>query len=69
MPTSEEVKKARHEAGLTQEEAGKVLHVGWKYWQQWEYGKRTMPEVKWELFLIKTKAARKKNSNQPKQGE
>lgn len=63
MPTSDEVKKARELAGLTQDEAGKLLHVGWKYWQQWEYGKRNMPPSKWELFLIKTKSARKKNSS------
>lgn len=62
MPTKEEVKAARELAQLTQDEAGKVLSTDWKGWQQWEYGKRNMPRSKWELFLIKTRAARKKNS-------
>lgn len=60
MPTKEEVKAARLKAGLTQDEAGKLVGCGWKYWQQWEYGKRTMRDPIWELFLIKTKSIRRK---------
>jgi putative transcriptional regulator len=53
MPTQAEVKAAREAAGLTQDEAGKLVHSDWKGWQQWEYGKRNMKSRTWELFQIK----------------
>ncbi len=53
--TPEQIKQARKEAGLTQEEAGKLVGGGKRTWQNWEYGTRIMPAAKWELFLIKTK--------------
>lgn len=67
MPTKEEVKAARLQAGLTQDEAGRMAGCAkdaWKHWQQWEYGKRTMRAPIWELFLIKTQALRKLNKGE-----
>ena len=56
-PTPEEIKAARAEAGLTQTQAGEVVHSSLKAWQQWEAGGasgRRMHPGLWELFLIKT---------------
>ena len=63
MPSKEEIKEARTLAGLTQDEAGEVVGTNWKGWQQWEYGVSNMRSPIWELFLLKTKSARKKNSS------
>jgi putative transcriptional regulator len=57
IPTAEEILEARKKAGLTQTEAGKLVHASLRGWQDWEYGKREMPLVYWELFLLKTKQA------------
>jgi putative transcriptional regulator len=54
IPTAEEILEARKKAGLTQTEAGKLVHASLRGWQDWEYGKREMPLVYWELFLVKT---------------
>lgn len=59
MPTKEEIKKARADAGLTQTEAGKLVHVTKRGWQDWEYEVHPMNEAAWELFLLKTKKNRK----------
>lgn len=61
MPTHKEVKEAREQAGLTQSEAGKVVQVSARAWQNWELKVNNMPPGLWELFLLKTKSARKKN--------
>lgn len=54
-PTPEQVKQARRAAGLTQEQAGAVVHrVGRKRWYEWEAGQRQMAADTWELFLLKT---------------
>lgn len=67
MPTTNEIKAARLDAGLLQTEAAKLLDASISTWQKWEGGQRNMPGAKWELFLIKTRAARKKNTT--KDGE
>ncbi|MFZ4504585.1 MAG: helix-turn-helix domain-containing protein [Methylovulum sp.] len=54
MPTPEEIKQARKEAGLTQTQAGKLIHKSCRAWQQYEKGDREMDLAYWELFLIKT---------------
>lgn len=61
-PSSDEVKAARKNAALTQAEAGRVVYVSERGWQNWELGGSNMPPGLWELFLLKTKQARKKNS-------
>lgn len=47
---------------MTQEEAGKVVYVTERGWQNWELKVAKMPLGLWELYLIKTKQKRKKNS-------
>jgi hypothetical protein len=68
MPTTEEIKRARKAAGLTQLEAIRVLRPGSKTartWLKWERSGE-IPSDSWELFLIKTKAARKKTQTREK---
>lgn len=53
-PTPEKIRAARERAGLTQTEAGALLHVNLRSWQKWEGGERAMHLAFWELFLLKT---------------
>ena len=58
-PSPFRVKSERKAAGLTQTEAGELVHSGLKNWQNWEspVGSRAhapIPLAVWELFLIKT---------------
>jgi len=53
-PTPKEIKQARLKAGLTQTEAGALVHVALRTWQQWEHGDFKMSCGLWELFNIKT---------------
>ncbi len=53
VPTPDKIRAARIGAGLTQEEAGKLVHVSRKGWQKWELGERHMPPGIWDLFLNK----------------
>ncbi len=53
-PTPSEIKAARNAAGLTQTQAGALLHTTVRTWQQWEAGDRAMHPAMWELFCIKT---------------
>lgn len=52
-PTPEQVTEARKSAGLTQTEAGALVHSGLRTWQQWERGDRKMHPGLWELFQLK----------------
>lgn len=59
LPAAEEVRSARVEAGLTQRQAGKMVHTGQKTWAKWETAStkkdnRQIPGAIWELFLIKS---------------
>lgn len=54
MPSPDQIREARHRAGLTQEQAGAVIGASRRTWQNWENGTRNMPGAKWELFQIKT---------------
>lgn len=58
-PSSDEVKAVRKNAGLTQAEAGRVVYVSERGWQNWELEGAKMPPGLYELFLLKTKQARK----------
>lgn len=51
--TPEALKAARNRTGLTQTQAGALIHAPLRTWQDWEYGKRKMPLAKWELLKLK----------------
>ncbi len=53
------IRKARLDSGLTQTQAGKLVHAKLRTWQDWEYGKRPMNLASWELFNIKVKQLEK----------
>lgn len=58
-PTPEEVLLARENAGLTQEQAGKLIHKDKSTWRRYEADKtkssaRAMEPAYFELFLLKT---------------
>lgn len=52
-PSPDEVRAAREAAGLTQTEAGDLVHTTCRTWQQWEAGDRRMHPAFWELFRLK----------------
>lgn len=58
LPTVEEIKAARAEAGLSQSQAAAAVYVSVNTWQTWEAKPdsskfRQMPAPLWELFLNK----------------
>lgn len=53
-PAPAEIRAARQVAGLTQTQAGALVHSVCRTWQQWEAGDRKMHPGLWELFCIKT---------------
>jgi putative transcriptional regulator len=55
-PTPAELRAAREALGLSQREAGELIHAGMRTWQSWEYGKRTMPVAKWWLWQIEARS-------------
>lgn len=55
MPSPADIRSARLSLGLTQAQAGQVIGASRRAWQEWEAGRRNMPNAKWELFQIKTK--------------
>jgi DNA-binding transcriptional regulator YiaG len=54
-PAPADVRAAREAAGLTQTQAGAVVHSTCRAWQKWEYGESRMHPAFLELFLLKTK--------------
>ena len=54
-PSTDEIKKARTDAGLTQTQAAAKIYKSLRAWQQWEAGLRAMDPALFELFRIKTK--------------
>lgn len=55
MPTPQEIKEARADAGLTQQQAANLVHVSLNAWQKWEGGQVKINQAAWELFLLKTR--------------
>lgn len=53
-PSPDEIRAAREAAGLTQAQAGALVHSALRSWQRWEEGAREMHPAFWELFRIKT---------------
>ena len=61
VPSVQEIKQARHAAGLTQAESAQLVHTGRRSWEQWEtdssnlkYHRRMHPAF-FELYLLKSK--------------
>lgn len=52
-PTPQQIRKARKEAGYTQAEAGKLVHVSMRTWRRYEAGDTKMSAGTWELFTKK----------------
>jgi len=52
-PPPAEIRAAREAAGITQTQAGALVHASLRNWQQWEAGDRRMHPGLWELFNIK----------------
>ena len=57
-PTPAEIRAAREAAGLTQQEAGELIHGSRRAWQDYESGARKMHPGLWELFKTKAQACR-----------
>lgn len=53
-PEPAEIRALRISAGLTQAQAGALLHANLRSWQKWERGERAMHPAFWELFRLKT---------------
>lgn len=53
-PAPADIRAARKAAGLTQTQAGEMVHSSCRAWQQWESGDRRMHPATWALFLIRS---------------
>ena len=53
IPTPAQIADKRKELGLTQAQAGAVIHAAERTWQDWEAGRREMNLANWELFTLK----------------
>ncbi len=53
LPTPAQIKAERAKHGLTQAQAGAVVHAAERTWQEWEAGRREMNLANWELFTLK----------------
>lgn len=53
-PDPAKVRALRLRFDLTQEDAGALVHVSRRTWQDWERGVADMHPGLWELFNIKT---------------
>ena len=52
-PLPAAIQSARAAAGLTQTQAGDLIHTSCRNWQKWESGESRMHPAFFELFLIK----------------
>ena len=52
-PTPEQIRNARHEAGLTQKQAAELIRATLRSWEGWEQGEGKMHPGLWEFFLCK----------------
>ncbi len=55
LPTPAMIKQTRDHAGLTQNQAAKLVSSNVRTWQYWEAGAFKMHPAKWEVFLKKTR--------------
>lgn len=63
------IRAARMAAGLTQTEAGEVVHASLRTWQQWEAGDRKMHPGLFELFKLKTGQKRRKQATSDRKNQ
>lgn len=55
-PTKEEIRLVRESMGLTQEKCAEMAGLGaFSRWAEYESGRRNMPAVRWEIFLLRAK--------------
>lgn len=54
-PSTEQIKQARKDAGLTQTQAAALIYKSCRAWQQYEKGDRKMDKAFCELFMLKIK--------------
>lgn len=57
-PTPDEIRAARHAAGLTQTKAAQLIHCTLRGWQEWEGGRRRMHPAFWGYFLYRVRSRR-----------
>jgi len=53
-PGAADIRALRESLGLTQEQAGALIHCSARAWQNWEGDLRRMHPAMWELFRLKT---------------
>ena len=56
-PQPEQIRAAREQAGLTQEQAAALIGYTMRAWQEWEAGNRGMRKALFELFIQRTKGS------------
>ena len=61
-PKKNEIKTARLACGLTQAKASELIGKKIRIWQMYESGEQLMNGAIWELFLLKTKNLKAKNT-------
>jgi len=54
-PTTQQVREARSNAGLTAKKAAALVYRTQRNWFQWERGERKMCPALFELFCLKVK--------------
>ena len=55
-PKPNQIRNARHDAGLTQAAAAALIYASLRAWQDWEGGQRAMHPGMFELFKVKVEA-------------
>jgi DNA (cytosine-5)-methyltransferase 1 len=61
--TPYEIRAARKAAGLTQAQAGALVHSDGRTWRRWEAGERAMHPAFFELFRLKVDLYQVNNLN------
>ena len=61
-PTKEEIAEMRRLSGLTQKQAAALVYRERLAWQRWEAG-GPIDMACWELFLLKTRTARRRSGD------
>lgn len=51
-PKRAQIAKGRAAAGLTHAQAGAIVYVSERAWQDYESGKRNMPADRWEYWQL-----------------